>query len=210
MNNIVIENIENISSIYTSYKILMWNKFMGRNWNIPTLNKLNCEYSNCIVTENRDDLNESDAVVFHWSDVSSDIPAYHLNFQRWIIANWEPPSHISIDTLNELGDNINWTMTYRQDSDIFSPYGKFYKCPNNMKQKYKFDEKKKSIAWFVGHCDTQSKREIYVKELQKYIDVDIFGECGPLNCSKNNACYETVAKNYKFYLSFENSVSFLK
>ncbi len=31
MNNIVIENIENISSIYTSYKILMWNKFMGRN-----------------------------------------------------------------------------------------------------------------------------------------------------------------------------------
>ncbi len=48
-----------------------------------------------------------------------------------------------------------------------------------------------------------------MKELQKYIDVDIFGKCGQLKCSKDKKCYEMIAKNYKFYLAFENSVSFL-
>ncbi len=39
---------------------------------------------------------------------------------------------------------------------------------------------RKLVAWFVGNCKTQSKRELYVKELQKYIDVDVYGNCGPL------------------------------
>jgi hypothetical protein len=78
-----------------------------------------------------------------------------------------------------------------------------------LKTKYRFDEKKKSIAWFVSNCDSESKRELYVKELQKYIDVDVFGKCGHLKCSKDKKCYEMIAKNYKFYLAFENSVSLL-
>ncbi len=48
-----------------------------------------------------------------------------------------------------------------------------------------------------------------MKELQKYIDVDVFGKCGQLKCSKDKKCHEMIAKNYKFYLAFENSVSFL-
>ena len=45
-------------------------------------------------------------------------------------------------------------------------------------------------------------------ELQKYIDVDIFGECGTFNCSRQyeenwTALWE---REYKFYLAFENSV----
>ncbi len=101
-------------------------------------------------------------------------------------------------------------MTYRQDSDLFVPYGKVLKCDKNLKTKHKFDGKKKSIAWFVSNCKTGSKREVYVKELKKYIDVDIYGKCGDFNCSRKNEslCYEMIAKNYKFYLSFENSVSF--
>ena len=64
-----------------------------------------------------------------------------------------------------------------------------------------------------GNCDTKSKRELYVKELQKYIDVDIYGKCGPLKCPDNpkvydprmnKECYDMLEQNYKFYLSFEN------
>jgi len=47
-----------------------------------------------------------------------------------------------------------------------------------------------------------------VAELQKYIDVDIFGECGTFNCPRQyeenwTALWE---REYKFYLAFENSV----
>jgi len=41
----------------------------------------------------------------------------------------------------------------------------------------------KLAAWFVSHCHTSSQREKYVTELQKYIDVDIFGYCGELTVS---------------------------
>ena len=46
-----------------------------------------------------------------------------------------------------------------------------------------------------------------------YIPVDIFGGCGPFQCPKDGptgmsdiSCYKHVEENYKFYLSFENSL----
>ena len=65
----------------------------------------------------------------------------------------------------------------------------------------------------VSHCGTNNHREEYVKELQKHIGVDIYGQCGNLTCPRQNegrwvsgpVCYEMIGKKYKFYLSFENS-----
>jgi len=46
----------------------------------------------------------------------------------------------------------------------------------------------------------------YVKELSKYIDVDIYGKCGEFSCDRNRDCFSDVAEaDYFFYLSFENS-----
>ncbi len=74
-------------------------------------------------------------------------------------------------------------------------------------------EKKKLVYWAVSNCPTMSKRESYVKELQKYIQVDIIGRCGNMGsfCDKSNStyrrnCMELLAKEYKFYLSFENAI----
>ena len=55
-----------------------------------------------------------------------------------------------------------------------------------------------------------SKRETYVKELQKYIRVDIYGKCGNLSICPHEQgilgpCVFNVAKKYKFYLAFENA-----
>lgn len=65
----------------------------------------------------------------------------------------------------------------------------------------------RKIAWFVSRCDAQSKRQKLVTEMQKYMEIDIFGRCGNLSCprSKSDDCYKLLDKNYKFYLSFENS-----
>ena len=60
----------------------------------------------------------------------------------------------------------------------------------------------------VSNCKTISKREYYVDELKKYIDVDIVGRCGEeMNCTRQDRsiCDENLIKEYYFYLSFENS-----
>ena len=63
----------------------------------------------------------------------------------------------------------------------------------------------------VSNCDTHSRREDYVSALHKIIPVDVFGGCGDLQCGKvedhNTAeCDEMLENNYKFYISFENSL----
>ena len=57
----------------------------------------------------------------------------------------------------------------------------------------------------------------YVHQLQKFIGVDIYGECGPHKCGhtrsmshkysiKKDPCFDMVNQKYKFYLSFENAL----
>jgi hypothetical protein len=92
-------------------------------------------------------------------------------------------------------------MTYRADSDFYTPYGRIVQNVEHPKTKElselselikDFAEKEKNkivgkktkaIAWFVSNCDTPSNRMEYVKALQKHIQVDIFGQCGHLKAS---------------------------
>ncbi|XP_042888116.1 alpha-(1,3)-fucosyltransferase C-like [Penaeus japonicus] len=66
------------------------------------------------------------------------------------------------------------------------------------------------VVWMVSHCRTHSRRENYVKELQKHVEVTVFGKCGRKRCKKsglNRDCFTNVlARNFSFYLSFENSI----
>lgn len=67
------------------------------------------------------------------------------------------------------------------------------------------------INRFVSNCSpgwVSSGRTNYVKELQKYISVDVYGSCGPLECDRSTRkeCFHMVEKDYKFYISFENSL----
>lgn len=89
-----------------------------------------------------------------------------------------------------------YTFYIRTDSDVFSPFsvaeksGSFEErfeamAKNRGKKLYWRDlasRKSKKVAWFVSHCQTPGGREDYVTELQKHIQVDIYGECGPLRC----------------------------
>lgn len=59
----------------------------------------------------------------------------------------------------------------------------------------------------MSHCNTFSKRENLVKKLQKFIGVDIYGDCGTLSCELNAIeCDEMMNLTYKFYFAFENSL----
>lgn len=68
--------------------------------------------------------------------------------------------------------------------------------------------KTKMAAWFVSNCNTDSSRSRLTKTLQQYISVDVYGKCGPFQCPRSRSadCYTLLERDYKFYLSFENSL----
>lgn len=67
--------------------------------------------------------------------------------------------------------------------------------------------KQKMAAWFVSNCDAFSKRELLAKKLQEFIDVDIYGKCGTLECPRfSNVCDEMLNTTYRFYFAFENTL----
>ncbi|VDI67889.1 glycoprotein 3-alpha-L-fucosyltransferase [Mytilus galloprovincialis] len=178
-------------------------------WFNPKTDNLDrCYYRNCELTVDKMLFSKSEAVIFHHNSFATlpDKP----NGQVWIFVTLESPYHTSNNFKTEkLKMKFNWTLSYRKDSDGFSPYAVLRKQLKNPVTNYTaiFTNKTKNIAWVVSHCRTQSKREAYVKELVKYIDVDIYGGCGKPCPSKNKEdCKSILSKTYKFYLSFENSL----
>ena len=159
---------------------------------------------------------KADAVVFHASRISITKPPFKKRRgQVWVARGLESPPHWRKGYESPGWRGVfNWTMTYRTDSDIFSPVGRLVQLPTTLPNNYTeiASRKTKSIAWFVSKCDTTykygSQREKYVKELRKYIDVDIFGECGPRKCPKTDMghCMQMLTTRYRFYLGFENSL----
>ncbi|KAK2185919.1 hypothetical protein NP493_217g05022 [Ridgeia piscesae] len=65
--------------------------------------------------------------------------------------------------------------------------------------------KPRKVLWAVNNCRTVSRRETYVKELKRHIEIDIIGKCGDDLCEKNAPCINELFGNHKFYLAFENA-----
>lgn len=168
----------------------------------------------CLFTRQRRHLKSSAAILFHGKDIYlNDMPSYRSPQQRWIFFSLEPPTATSLSMLEKLDELFNMTMTYRQDSDITTFYGYTVQARKRPRVTVKSKEfwrapKPGAAVWMVSHCKTDSRRETYVSELQKVLPVDIFGKCGKHVCEPkaSDACYQDAAKNYSFYLSFENSI----
>lgn len=202
--------------------ILLWNKVWGiKNWGYSRLPSVDfiahgCEETNCIVTDNKALLREADAVIFHAYDNMKNVPHFRLPHQRYIFMVHEPPCNIPQHKYDFLNSAFNWTQTYRWDSDIPMPYGVV--CKRDKPKKMNYDEilkkKKKSVAWMVSNCEAPSKRLEYVKELMKYIPVDVYGKCAKLLGQNNvcgrktrDQCMQMLGREYRFYLAFENCLT---
>lgn len=90
-------------------------------------------------------------------------------------------------------------MTYRRDSDIVhrypygalvatkalrKSYGKTRPTANAIRRRWA--KKKKLVAWITSTCPTSVRRENYVRELAKHIQVDIYGACGHKYCGSHD------------------------
>ncbi|VDP20296.1 unnamed protein product [Soboliphyme baturini] len=174
---------------------------------------LRCKKATCRLTSNRTLLNSSHVVFFHERDFNAtDLPNRRRPSQLYVISNWEPPAYLSSATSFMIDNFFNLTVTHLRNSDIYAPYVAMVKngeVPQLIEEDLKrlVKGKTKHIAWFVSNCNTSSKRELYVKALQKYIPVDIYGSCGPLRCPRgNNNCTDFLKNDYLFYLAFENAI----
>ncbi|KAH9424878.1 Alpha-(1,3)-fucosyltransferase 7 [Dermatophagoides pteronyssinus] len=166
-----------------------------------------CPVNACFIMSNKALIDKADAVIFKdrfiWP--SKGRPSIK---QIWILFLLESPLHTQV--FSSLPSNvINWTATYRHDSDIVAPYAKFFTFNNSKHQTTKnyAKGKTKKVAWFVSNCGAKNKRLEYARELSRHIDVDIYGSCGEHKCprSKANECLDMLNNDYKFYLAFENS-----
>lgn len=105
--------------------ILLWTSFFDYWDYLPREHFKKCtRCRNCRVTTDRSKLLESDAVIFHARDMSViDMPPVRLPQQRWVFYCLESPPYSDFPGLQHTQNMFNWTMTYRADSDIASPYG---------------------------------------------------------------------------------------
>ena len=196
-------------------RMLYWTQLWGskKDWGFQSAIEKTCPAlkNTCKFTTDRRQYNDSDVVLFHIRS-SYVIPKYRPRFQKWVFAIKESSFHTNSHLSKERWD-YNITMTYKRASDVPLCYGECRPLktkPARSHVKYNYAEDKKHlVAWFVSNCHTQSKREIYVRELAKHIDVHKFGCGGKFSCPRTKQMYcDNILLNhtYKFYLSFENSL----
>ncbi|KAM9323924.1 3-galactosyl-N-acetylglucosaminide 4-alpha-L-fucosyltransferase FUT3-like [Gastrophryne carolinensis] len=182
--------------------ILVWNWPWGQTF---ALDK--CEdygFPGCKLTQDRSLYNTADAVIMHHADImhnKNSLPKEpRPNFQRWVWCNREPPM---ILTNVEMFDNVfNMTMSFRQDSDVFIPYGQLeaLKEPQPFTIPY---NKTMLVAWVVSKWYPGIRRISYYEELKKHINISMYGRQNqPLGWGE----FHSALGQYKFYLSFENSM----
>ncbi|NWR65865.1 FUT3 fucosyltransferase, partial [Bucorvus abyssinicus] len=181
--------------------ILLWQWPFGQRFNF-----LNCSefygVPDCHFTVNRSWSPQADAVIMHHRDICRDAEGLarlpRLPSQRWIWFNLESPSHSP--NLGAMDNLFNLTMSYRRDSDIFTPYGELQLL--GQPQPLSIPPKTKLVAWVVSNWVEDSRRVKYYQDLKDHIAVDVYGQHHlPLPRDK---ILPTVSQ-YKFYLAFENS-----
>ncbi|XP_050032740.1 alpha-(1,3)-fucosyltransferase C-like [Dermacentor andersoni] len=169
---------------------------------------IECGDVKCLLTNDRYSLDSTEAVLFYGLDMDlGDMPPYRARAQKWVFWTMEAPNS-DTNELMLLGPAINWTLTYRLDSDFKAPYGwtAEYEKPVEYSMevlRLLWQEKRRMAVWPVSHCHTYAKRELFVRELRKHIDVDIVGKCGKEGCRDD--CWHNFSSEYFFYLSFENN-----
>ncbi|CAP23499.1 Protein CBR-FUT-1 [Caenorhabditis briggsae] len=166
-----------------------------------------CPDWNCEFTQVRSRVNEAAAVLIAHND-----PDFKPTPDQYVLYfSQESPANSGISLPRT--DFVNMTLGFRHDTPAGSPYGYSVKLgPKSRLQGPVVDAslvkgKSKGAAWFVSHCQTSSRREEFVRRLQKHIQIDIYGGCGPMKCPRGNKkCDTMLDTDYHFYVTFENSI----
>ena len=222
VNSPIVETYEPMMNI----TLLYWTAFHGGSkwWRSPD-SPLRHQHGNCscTFTYDKDQLSTSDAVLVEYMHISGldksnkklNVPLVHKPSQYWILYNHEPAPRVHPIYQFLKPGVFNLSANYRAKADIVLQYGQ---CRLRSASRFSTagvnyaTNKTGLVVWHVSNCGAPSKRDDYVRELKKYIKVDIKGACGsptighkigygdqPVDLAVQNI------NNYKFYLSFEST-----
>lgn len=170
-----------------------------------------CPEPRCVLVA---DSRQADAVLFHMTDIFFQWWTHvrsKVSGQIWVLYGRESPTTTLWYPSPMLDGLFNWTMTYQRNADIATTYSTSCRWKRKDKvvrkrRKYLKDRRKEAYV-VTSNCHTASKRMEFIREMQRYMQVDVFGGCGaPCSSFPHNCDFERLAKEYKFYLSFENSL----
>lgn len=182
---------------------------------IKPFENINCPVTNCEFTNDENKLNKSDLVLFEMNrKISKYIPKRRFTDQRYVFVLYESP--IRSTDFKKYRNFFNLTSTYEMDSDFpgfYSSWNFKWEKNESFNENYDFSKNKLKFATgLISNCNDKAKRIEYLNELKKYIPVDIFGKCGEKcpdfysNTTIKDDCRRILAKEYKFFLAFENSI----
>jgi alpha-1,3-fucosyltransferase len=214
-----------LSSNSNVKKIFYMNKWFGHHFGIgysDPFSRINCPITNCEILDDRDRLIEADYILIYGGDEHITRDLHKLKYktsssQKWIFVWYESYHFLNnnpyknskyFNTLNMVSNykpNSDFSGIYETGSGItWSPNVNYAANYNHLKDKTHF-----AVA-LISNCNMiTSKRLEYINELKNYIDVQVYGKCGePCESSNNtNKCFlHTLAKKFKFYFAFENSI----
>ncbi|XP_059147861.1 alpha-(1,3)-fucosyltransferase fut-1-like isoform X2 [Physella acuta] len=199
-------------------KIILWWQTKRKQPLLSGLHKMRgCPDLPCVITTDRNYTEDSSVMIVNVQFVDKEKPPKRRPDQVLVFYQVESSN---IHTFWHHGDIIskdqswnsafNWTMSFRTDSDVPVSYGLVRKRLTEIVKDYKaiLGNKTGIVAWMSSNCKADSRRDLYVKELQKYVAVDVFGTCGGKYCprSRDTKCLEDITTKYKFYLGFESSL----
>uniref|UniRef100_A0A7E4ZWB1 Fucosyltransferase n=1 Tax=Panagrellus redivivus TaxID=6233 RepID=A0A7E4ZWB1_PANRE len=194
--------------------ILEWNLFCRRSlFKDKTHLEKHCPFK-CAYTTNRTLVDDAAVTVHHMG--GGDADGQRRSTNRSFVSlflNFEPPPHRP-KYQKTRPYFFDYTITYRQDSDLPVYYDSFVPLsgPNDIDRwtdaevDAALKSKQKPALWMVSHCSTASKRETYVAQLKKHMAVHQIGACNNVNCPRFKDCEKEFIKTHYFYIAFENSV----
>ncbi|NWS14575.1 FUT7 fucosyltransferase, partial [Pachyramphus minor] len=156
----------------------------------------------CWLTTERQLLYRANVVVFPHARLQrgqDKLPKEKPPGQNWVWVSLESPSNSR--GLAGWNQTFNWVMTYRQDSDIFMPYGKLVP---NCSATVNIPAKTNLVSWVISNYRrTQKRAEVY-KNLSRYLHVNVYGKANNKPLCKD--CLLPMTSKSRFYLAFENSI----
>ncbi|XP_064086231.1 3-galactosyl-N-acetylglucosaminide 4-alpha-L-fucosyltransferase FUT3-like [Macrobrachium nipponense] len=175
-----------------------------------------CSVKNCQLVTDDVFAERADAIIFHLhrTNKTSTYPSRANLNQRWIWLTDESPYNTLYfaedKDISNYNGIFNWSMSYRMDSDVPVPYGRTVRMTAEEASEYEkvdyFNIKTKLAAGILTNCEATNNRTGYLKQLRKYIDIDIYGICFGVKWCQGHLNRDCIMLNdYKFFLAFENS-----
>lgn len=173
-----------------------------------------CPHQNCVLQQcdSFDYIERANLVLFLQENtlILPRIAEEARSKQTWVLGTIESPVWPWTLVNEKLDYYMDATATYRQDSDILWQYGLTQtRVEEGEINKELINSKTKGAFAYVSNCRSKGYDRLgLMKELSKYVDVEIQGSCGhkPKCEPDDESCEHAEISPYHFYLSFENSL----